>query len=69
MMNVLRALRTHFSRYRLLLSDFSSLPDVIPGVNAPWYRRGSVVTCSTLFIYLGLFDIFFPTHFNRLRDM
>ena len=72
MLSLLRTLRTHFPRHRLLLSDFSSLPDAIPGVNAPVVQarvRGSAVACSTLFVQPGLFDIFFPTHFGRLRDM
>ncbi|KAH9990919.1 S-adenosyl-L-methionine-dependent methyltransferase [Russula vinacea] len=44
----------------------------IPGVNAPVVQarvRGSAVACSTLFVRPGLFDIFFPTQFSRLRDM
>ncbi|KAF8493283.1 S-adenosyl-L-methionine-dependent methyltransferase [Russula emetica] len=72
MLSLLRTLRTHFPRHRLLLSDFSSLPDAIPGMNAPVVQarvRGSAVACSTLFVRPGLFDIFFPTHFGRLRDM
>ena len=32
-LSLLRTPRTHFPRHHLLLSDFSSLPDVIPGVN------------------------------------
>jgi hypothetical protein len=71
MLSLLRTLRTHFPRHRLLLSDFSSLPDAIPGVNAPVVQarvRGSAVACSTLFVRPGLFGIF-PTHFNRLHDM
>ena len=72
MMSLVRTLRTHFSRHRLLLSDFRLLPNTIPGVNAPVVQawvRGSAVACSMLFVRPGLFDIFFPTHFNRLRDM
>jgi len=72
LLSLLRTLRTHFPRHRLLLSDFSSLPDTIPGVNAPVVQarvRGAAVACSTLFVRPGLFDIFFPTHFGRLRDM
>ena len=72
LLSLLRTLRTHFPRHRLLLSDFSSLPDAIPGVNAPVVQarvRGAPVACSTLFVRPGLFDIFFPTHFGRLRDM
>lgn len=72
LLSLLRTLRTHFPRHRLLLSDFSSLPDAIPGVNAPVVQarvRGTAVACSTLFVQPGLFDIFFPTHFGHLRDM
>ncbi|KAH9976078.1 DUF185-domain-containing protein [Russula compacta] len=72
LLSLLRTLRKHFPRHRLLLSDFSSLPEAIPGVNAPVVQarvRGSAVACSTLFVRPGLFDIFFPTHFGRLRDM
>jgi hypothetical protein len=72
MMSLLRKLRTHFPRHRLLLSVFSSLPDGKPGVNAAVVQarvRGLAVVCSMLFIGPGLFDILFPTHFNRLRDM
>ena len=72
LLSLLRTLRTHFPRHRLLLSDFSSLPDAIPGVNAPVVQarvRGTAVACSTLFVQPGLFDIFFPTHFGYLRDM
>jgi Putative S-adenosyl-L-methionine-dependent methyltransferase len=72
LLGLLRTLRKHFPRHRLLLSDFSSLPDAIPGVHAPVVQarvRGTAVACSTLFVRPGLFDIFFPTHFGALRDM
>jgi len=65
-------LRQHFPRHRLLLSDFSSLPDTIPGVNSPVVQtryQNTTVPCSTLFVQPGYFDIFFPTNFERLRDM
>lgn len=32
---LLESLKRHFPKHRLLLSDFSTLPDVIPGHNAP----------------------------------
>ena len=51
-MGLLRALRTYFPRYRLLLSDFFSLPGAIPGVNAPVVRvrvRGLAVAFSAPF--------------------
>ncbi|KAI0047845.1 DUF185-domain-containing protein [Auriscalpium vulgare] len=72
LLSLLRTLRTHFPRHRLLLSDFSSLPDTIPGVNAPVVQtryRNTTVPCTTLFVQQGYFDIFFPTNFERLRDM
>ncbi|KAF5362406.1 hypothetical protein D9756_002232 [Leucocoprinus leucothites] len=72
LLSLLKSLRTHFPRHRLLLSDFSSLPDTIPGVNAPVVQtrfRNMTVPCSTLLVRQGYFDIFFPTNFERLRDM
>ncbi|KAF5383771.1 hypothetical protein D9615_003568 [Tricholomella constricta] len=72
LLSLLRTLRNHFPRHRLLLSDFSSLPDTISGVNAPVVQtrfRNVTVPCSTLHVRQGYFDIFFPTNFERLRDM
>ncbi|KAI0308914.1 DUF185-domain-containing protein [Amylostereum chailletii] len=72
LLSLLRTLRKHFPRHRLLLSDFSSLPDTIPGINAPVVQtryRNTTVPTSTLFVRQGYFDIFFPTRFERLRDM
>ncbi|KXN90719.1 hypothetical protein AN958_04004 [Leucoagaricus sp. SymC.cos] len=72
LLSLLRSLRTHFPRHRLLLSDFSSLPDTIPGVNAPVVQtrfRNITVPCSTLMVRQGYFDIFFPTNFEWLRDI
>ena len=72
LLNLLRTLRTYFPRHRLLLSDFSSLPDTISGVNAPVVQtrfRNVTVPCTTLLVKQGYFDIFFPTNFERLRDM
>ena len=72
LLNFLRTLRTSFPRHRLLLSDFSSLPNSIPGINAPVVQtryRNTTVPCSTLLVKQGHFDIFFPTDFERLRDM
>lgn len=72
LLSLLKSLRSHFPRHRLLLSDFSSLPDTIPGVNAPVVQtrfRNITVPCSTLLVRQGYFDIFFPTDFERLRDM
>ncbi|KAG5652050.1 hypothetical protein H0H81_006470 [Sphagnurus paluster] len=72
MVSLLRTLRNHFPRHRLLLSDFSSLPETISGVNGPVVQtrfRNVTVPCSTLLVRQGYFDIFFPTNFERLRDM
>lgn len=72
MVSLLRTLREYFPRHRLLLSDFSSLPDTIPGINAPVVQtrfRNVTVPCTKLFVRRGYFDIFFPTNFEQLRDM
>lgn len=72
LLSLLRTLRQHFPRHRLLLSDFSSLPDTIPGVNSPVVQtryKNTTVPCTTLLVKQGFFDIFFPTDFSRLRDM
>ncbi|KAH7913871.1 DUF185-domain-containing protein [Hygrophoropsis aurantiaca] len=72
LLSLLQVLRQSFPRHRLLLSDFSSLPDSIPGVNAPVVQTrvgATMVPCSTLFVRQGYFDILFPTNFERLRDM
>uniref|UniRef100_A0A8H8CIB3 Protein arginine methyltransferase NDUFAF7 n=1 Tax=Psilocybe cubensis TaxID=181762 RepID=A0A8H8CIB3_PSICU len=72
MLSLLRTLRSYFPRHRLLLTDFSSLPDSIPGVNAPVVQtrfQNITVPCTTLLVKQGYFDIFFPTDFERLRDM
>jgi hypothetical protein len=72
LLSLLHILRNHFPRHRLLLSDFSSLPDTIPGVNAPVVQtrhRNTTVPCGKLLVQQGYFDIFFPNNFERLRDM
>jgi len=72
LLSLLQTLRSNFPRHRLLLSDFSSLPDAIPGVNAPVVQtryRNTTVPCTKLLVRQGYFDIFFPTNFERLRDM
>ncbi|KAF8889316.1 S-adenosyl-L-methionine-dependent methyltransferase [Infundibulicybe gibba] len=72
LLSLLRTLRNSFPRHRLLLSDFSSLPDTIPGVCAPVVQtrfRNITVPCTKLLVKQGYFDIFFPTNFEKLRDM
>lgn len=71
-LSLLRLLRAHFPRHRLLLTDFSALPDTAPGANAPVVQtsvRGTMVPCKTIFVRQGYFDILFPTAFDQLRDM
>ncbi|KAI0792037.1 DUF185-domain-containing protein [Abortiporus biennis] len=72
LLSLLRTLRKFFPRHRLLLSDFSSLPDTIPGINSPVVQtryQNTTVPCTTFLVKQGYFDIFFPTDFERLRDM
>ncbi|KAF8217059.1 S-adenosyl-L-methionine-dependent methyltransferase [Mycena galopus ATCC 62051] len=72
LLSLLRTLRNHFPRHRLLLSDFSSIPDAITGRNAPVVQtrfQNTTVPVTTLLVAQGYFDIFFPTDFARLRDM
>ncbi|KAL9545411.1 hypothetical protein MBANPS3_007167 [Mucor bainieri] len=69
---LLETLKTHFPQHRLVLSDFSSLPDSVDGVDAPVVQtryRGTMVPCSTYMVQPGWFDIFFPTNFELLRDL
>ncbi|QKX54162.1 uncharacterized protein TRUGW13939_01246 [Talaromyces rugulosus] len=65
-------LRDYFPAHRLLTSDFSSLPDAVPGFNAPVvqtrYQRRTVPV-STPFVHQGYFDIFFPTDFDVIEDV
>ncbi|KAF7308251.1 Protein arginine methyltransferase NDUFAF7 [Mycena chlorophos] len=72
LLSLLRTLRTHFPRHRLLLSDFNALPEAIQGRNAPVVQtrfQNTTVPVTTLLVAPGFFDIFFPTNFERLRDM
>ncbi|KAL4765113.1 class I SAM-dependent methyltransferase [Aspergillus foveolatus] len=65
-------LDNYFPGHRLLASDFSSLPDAVPGINAPVvqtrYKRRTVPV-STPFVHQGYFDVFFPTDFNVVEDI
>lgn len=61
-----------FPSHRLLLGDFSSLPNAVPGINAPvvqtrFERR--VVPVRTPFVHQGFFDILFPTNFELAEAM
>ncbi|EPS31531.1 hypothetical protein PDE_06486 [Penicillium oxalicum 114-2] len=65
-------LNQYFPAHRLVSSDFDSLPDAVPGLNAPVvqtrYQRRTVPV-TTPFVHQGYFDIFFPTDFNVIEDM
>lgn len=56
-------LRDYFPAHRLLTSDFSSLPDAVPGLNAPVvqtrYKRRTVPV-STPFVSLFFFHVLTP---------
>lgn len=72
LLSFLKVLRKHFPLHRLLLSDFSSLPDTMPGHNSPVVQtrfRETMVPVETFMVQPGYFDIFFPTSFELLRDM
>jgi hypothetical protein len=72
LMNLLELLAKQFPLHRLLLSDFSSLPDTIKGYDAPVVQtrlKDTMVACETLAVQPGYFDIFFPTDFEFLRDL
>lgn len=68
----LEVLKEYFPQHRLVLSDFSELPDAVEGVDGPVVQtryKGTMVPCSTYMVQPGWFDIFFPTNFEVLRDM
>lgn len=65
-------LNTYFPRHRLVLTDYSSLPNTIEGVNAPLVQtayKGLMVPCATYLLPPGWYDIVFPANFELLRDM
>lgn len=67
----LERLRDQLPAHRLLVADFSSLPDAVPGRNGPVVQtryQDSMVPCETFLVQQGYFDIFFPTDFDLLRD-
>lgn len=71
-LQLLDVLRRHFPLHRLIIADFSSLPDTVPGVNAPVVQtrhRGMMIPVTTFCTLQGFFDIFFPTDFYLLRSM
>lgn len=72
LLSFVKVLREQFPLHRLLLSDFSSLPDAMKGYNAPVVQtryRSTMVPVETFMVQPGYFDIFFPTSFEMLRDL
>ena len=72
LMQFFDVLHQFFPAHRLLLADFTTLPDATPGFNAPvvqtrYQRRNVQVT--TPYVHQGYFDIFFPTNFALLEDI
>ena len=60
----LERLRERLPAHRLLVADFSDLPDAVTGRNGPVVQTrygGSMVPCETFLVKQGYFDIFFPT--------
>ncbi|KAI1320726.1 hypothetical protein EDD11_010260 [Mortierella claussenii] len=69
---LLETLKQYFPNHRLVLSDFFTLPEAIKGTDAPVVQTrysGTMVPCSTYMVMPGMFDIFFPTNFELLKDM
>lgn len=65
-------LHTKFRNHRLVVSDFSSLPNAVKGVDGPVVQtriEGKMVEVTKYTVLQGLFDIFFPTNFELLRDV
>lgn len=61
-----------FPNHSAIFSDFDELPDTVAGHNAPVVQtrfRGVTVPCSSVLLERGLFDIFFPTNFDRFAQI
>ncbi|TGZ84770.1 COG1565 domain protein [Ascodesmis nigricans] len=65
-------LREWFPGHKLVMSDFSELPEAVEGVNGPVvqtrYNR-KTVPVTTPFVQQGYFDILFPTDFDVINDL
>ncbi|KAM3456957.1 hypothetical protein MY3296_001327 [Beauveria thailandica] len=72
LMQFFDVLERYFPAHRLVTSDFDSLPQAIPGLNAPvvqtrYNRR--MVPVTTPLVHQGYFDILFPTDFAITEAM
>lgn len=57
-------LRETIPGHRLMVADFSELPDTVEGRNGPVVQTrlsGRMIPCETILVKQGYFDIFFPT--------
>ena len=71
-LQLLDVLRRNFPLHRLVVSDFSALPDAVQGLNGPVVQtrfKGTMIPVSTYRVLQGFFDIFFPTNFEELRQI
>ncbi|EQB51778.1 hypothetical protein CGLO_08648 [Colletotrichum gloeosporioides Cg-14] len=72
LMQFFDVLEKYFPAHRLVTSDFHSLPDAIPGLNAPVvqtrYERKTVPVTTPL-VHQGYFDIMFPTDFHVMETV
>lgn len=71
-LKLLKSLTRLFPKHQVLFSDFDELPDTVMGHGGPVVQtrfRGQTVPCSTVLLKPGLFDIFFPTNFERLSQL
>jgi hypothetical protein len=70
---LLHKLLHFFPKHELLLSDFSELPNTIPGhAFSPVVQTncsGQTIPCSTYLLRRGLFDIFFPIPFPLVESI
>lgn len=70
LMDFFEVLERYFPNHQLVASDFHSLPDATPGLNAPIvqtrYQRRPVPV-STPLVHQGYFDIMFPTDFDTME--
>ncbi|EIE83713.1 hypothetical protein RO3G_08418 [Rhizopus delemar RA 99-880] len=68
---LLDILRSYFPEHRLILTDYSSLPHAIEGLNAPLVQtpyKDRMVRCKTFRLPPGWYDIMFPTNFELLKE-
>lgn len=74
LLNFVEILHENFPKHKLILTDFSALPDTIdskaylaPVVQTRYENQ--TVPVSTYRVSQGWFDIFFPTDFDLLKDL